>query len=205
MNRPLKILISAYACEPGKGSEPGVGWNNVEQAARFYHVWVMTRSNNRALIEEALAAQPMPNVHWIYLDLPHWASFWKKGQRGIHLYYSLWQILAYRKARRLHHDVGFDLAHHVTFVNYWLPIFLPLLPIPFVWGLITCNCSAMAVSRSRARRAMSGTSPAHRRGGCGFKITICDVESRGAIAALSRRPYNNGCRWPILQDVGFDC
>ena len=134
MNRPLKILISAYACEPGKGSEPGVGWNNVEQAARFYHVWVMTRSNNRALIEEALAAQPMPNVHWIYLDLPHWASFWKKGQRGIHLYYSLWQILAYRKARRLHHDVGFDLAHHVTFVNYWLPIFLPLLPIPFVWG-----------------------------------------------------------------------
>ena len=134
MNRPLKILISAYACEPGKGSEPGVGWNNVEQAARFYHVWVMTRSNNRALIEEALAAQPMPNVHWIYLDLPRWASFWKKGQRGIHLYYSLWQILAYRKARRLHHDVGFDLAHHVTFVNYWLPIFLPLLPIPFVWG-----------------------------------------------------------------------
>ncbi|MGA8406839.1 MAG: hypothetical protein WB680_06635, partial [Candidatus Acidiferrales bacterium] len=130
MNRPLKILISAYACEPGKGSEPGVGWNNVEQAARFHNVWVMTRSNNRALIEEALAAQPMPNVHWIYLDLPRWARFWKKGQRGIHLYYSLWQILAYRKARKLHRDVGFDLAHHVTFVNYWLPTFLPLLPIP---------------------------------------------------------------------------
>jgi glycosyltransferase involved in cell wall biosynthesis len=134
MNRRLKILLSAYACEPGKGSEPGVGWNNVQQAARFHDVWVMTRSNNRALIEEALAAQPMPNVHWIYLDLPRRASLWKKGQRGIHLYYSLWQILAYRKARRLHREVGFDLAHHVTFVNYWLPIFLPLLPIPFVWG-----------------------------------------------------------------------
>jgi len=22
-----KILLSAYACEPKKGSEPGVGWN----------------------------------------------------------------------------------------------------------------------------------------------------------------------------------
>jgi glycosyltransferase involved in cell wall biosynthesis len=134
MNRRLKILVSAYACEPGKGSEPGVGWNNVQQAARFHDVWVMTRSNNRALIEEALATEPMPNVQWVYLDLPRWASFWKKGQRGIHLYYSLWQILAYRKARKLHRDVGFDLTHHVTFVNYWLPIFLPLLPIPFVWG-----------------------------------------------------------------------
>jgi glycosyltransferase involved in cell wall biosynthesis len=134
MNRRLKILVSAYACEPGKGSEPGVGWNNVQQAARFHDVWVMTRSNNRALIEEALATESMPNVQWVYLDLPRWASFWKKGQRGIHLYYSLWQILAYRKARKLHRDVGFDLTHHVTFVNYWLPIFLPLLPIPFVWG-----------------------------------------------------------------------
>ena len=22
----MKVLLSAYACEPGKGSEPGVGW-----------------------------------------------------------------------------------------------------------------------------------------------------------------------------------
>ena len=73
-------------------------------------------------------------MHWIYLDFPRWASFWKKGQRGIHLYYSLWQILAYQKARKVHRDVGLDLTHHVTFVNYWLPMFLPLLPIPFIWG-----------------------------------------------------------------------
>jgi len=134
MNRPLKILISAYACEPGKGSEPGVGWNHVKQAARFHDVWVITRSNNRASIEEALAAVPMPNVRWIYFDFPAWASFWKKGQRGIRLYYSLWQFVAYRKAKRVHREVELDLAHHVTFVTYWLPTFLPLLPIPFVWG-----------------------------------------------------------------------
>ncbi|MGB8801257.1 MAG: hypothetical protein WCC97_11250, partial [Candidatus Acidiferrales bacterium] len=66
MGRPLKILLSAYACEPDKGSEPGVGWNHVKQAARFHDVWVLTRSNNRASIERALATEPMPNVHWIY-------------------------------------------------------------------------------------------------------------------------------------------
>jgi len=134
MPSPLKILISAYACEPGKGSEPGVGWNHVKQAARFHDVWVMTRSNNRAVIEGALATDPMPNVRWIYLDVPRWARFWKKGQRGIRLYYSLWQLAAYWKARKLHREIQLDLAHHVSFVSYWLPTFLPLLPIPFVWG-----------------------------------------------------------------------
>jgi glycosyltransferase involved in cell wall biosynthesis len=134
MQARLKILISAYACEPGKGSEPGVGWNHVKQATRFHDVWVMTRSNNRALIEKALEAEPMPNVRWIYFDLPRWTSFWKRGQRGIRLYYSLWQFVAYWKARKVHRDVGLDLTHHVTFVSYWLPTFLPLLPIPFVWG-----------------------------------------------------------------------
>ena len=133
-SRPLRILISAYACEPGKGSEPGVGWNHLRPAARFHDVWVMTRAENCALIEQALAADPMPNVHWIYFDLPRWASFWKKGQRGVRLYYSLWQFVAYWNARKLHRGVGFDLVHHVTIVNYWLPTFLPFLSIPFVWG-----------------------------------------------------------------------
>lgn len=31
----MKILFSAYACEPGKGSEPGVGWNWGRQITRF--------------------------------------------------------------------------------------------------------------------------------------------------------------------------
>ena len=134
LSRPLRILISAYACEPDKGSEPGVGWNHVKQAARFHDVWVMTRANNRAAIEVALATGPLPNVQWIYIDLPRWASFWKKGQRGIRFYYSLWQFVAFWKARKLHRDVRLDLAHHVTIVSYWLPTFLAFLPIPFVWG-----------------------------------------------------------------------
>jgi len=131
----IKILVSAYACEPGKGSEPGVGWNWVRQIADFAkEVWVITRANNREVIEEALAQNPMPNVHWVYFDLPQWARFWKKGQRGVHLYYYLWQIGIYFLAKKLHKKVGFDLVHHVTFGNYWMPSFLSLLPVPFVWG-----------------------------------------------------------------------
>lgn len=130
----MRVIASAYACEPEKGSEPGVGWNWAKQIARFHEVWIITRKNNRPGIEAALAKDAIPNAHWIYIDLPRWASFWKKNRRGIHLYYYLWQICAYLRARKLHREIRFDLAHHLTFVNYWMPSFMFLLPIPFIWG-----------------------------------------------------------------------
>lgn len=135
MRKRLKVLLSAYACEPNKGSEPGVGWNWTRQIAHLAdEVWVITRANNRRAIEEALRQESLPNVHWVYYDLPRWVRFWKKGQRGVHLYYYLWQIGIYFLARRLHREVKFDLIHHLTFGNYWMPSFLALLPIPFIWG-----------------------------------------------------------------------
>ncbi len=134
MTRRLKILISAYACEPGKGSEPGVGWNFAVHMARHHDIWVLTRANNRPVIEPELARRPIPSLHFVYYDLPRWARFWKRGQRGVQLYYYLWQLGALGVARRLHAEVGFDLVHHVTFVCYWKPTFLPWLGIPYVLG-----------------------------------------------------------------------
>ena len=48
------ILVSAYGCEPLKGSEPGVGWNWVLQMARYNRVHVITRANNQGPIEKHL-------------------------------------------------------------------------------------------------------------------------------------------------------
>lgn len=134
MSERLRVLVSAYACEPDKGSEPGIGWNWVQQIARFHDVWVITRANNRQVIEAALQQNPLPNVTWIYFDLPRWSRFWKKWPGGVYLYYTLWQFGIYFVARKFHRRASFDLAHHVTFVNYWLPTFLFLLPVPFIWG-----------------------------------------------------------------------
>lgn len=130
----MRIILSAYACEPGKGSEPAVGWMWVHQLARFHEVWVLTRANNRDPIERALAKEPLPNVHWVYFDLPYWARFWKKKQRGAHPYYYLWQCAIFLVARKLHRRIGFDVSHHVTLGQYWVPSLLSLLPIPFIWG-----------------------------------------------------------------------
>jgi len=128
----MKILLSAYSCIPGKGSEPGVGWNAVRQAARFHSVWVLTHAEGRQEIEAA--SRTLPNVRFFILDLPPWALFWKNDRRGQRAHYYLWQLAAYFMGRRLHRKVGFDLVHHVTFVQYSTPSFLALLPVPFIWG-----------------------------------------------------------------------
>lgn len=130
----LKVLMAAYACEPGLGSEAGIGWNWVEQASRSHEVWVVTRANNRRPIESRLEERALPDVHWIYFDLPRWTRFWKRGRRGARAYYYLWQVGAYRLAKRLHTQVRFDVVHHVTFGAYWMPTHLGRLGVPFIWG-----------------------------------------------------------------------
>jgi glycosyltransferase involved in cell wall biosynthesis len=111
-----------------------VGWNVVLQAARFHRVWVLTQQQGHQGIDAALAIDALPNVRFVYLDLPSWALFWKKGRRGAQLHYYMWQLGAYFAGRRLYRKFGFDLIHHVTYVRYWMPSFLALLPVPFIWG-----------------------------------------------------------------------
>lgn len=132
--KSLKVLLSAYACRPDKGSEPGVGWNMAKELVKRHQVWVMTREENREAIEAELSRHPIPNLHVLYPDLPPWARWWRKEQQGVHLHHYLWQIGAYILAQRLHRQIQFDLAHHVTYGRYSAPSFLSMLPVPFIWG-----------------------------------------------------------------------
>lgn len=142
----MKILISAYSCEPGKGSERGVGWNVAREIAKYHEVWVLTRPDeSREAIEAELERNPNPNLHFVYFTLPFWQDSLRWGQAGaMQLHYYLWQIQAYFVAHKLHREVEFDVAHHVTFVRYSSPSFLSLLPIPFVWGPVGGGESAPA-------------------------------------------------------------
>ena len=130
----MKVLLSAYQCEPGQGSESGVGWAWAQQTARFHEVWVLTLRDRRPAIESALSVHPLPNAHFVYLDLPRWRKITRMGRLGGNIFYYSWQIAAYFVGRRLHRQEGFDLVHHVTYVSYWRPSFLALLPAPFIWG-----------------------------------------------------------------------
>ena len=135
----MKILMCAYSCEPGRGSEPGIGWNTVREVAKYHDVWVLTRPDeSKDIIEAELAKHPVPNLHFIYFTLCFWQNSRQWGQFGaMQLHHYLWQLQAYFIGRRLHQEKDFDLIHHVTFAKYCSPSFLALLPIPFIWGPVT--------------------------------------------------------------------
>jgi glycosyltransferase involved in cell wall biosynthesis len=132
----VKVLAFAYACEPGKGSEPGAGWGLARTIAReLGECWVITRTNNRHAIEQALPHLPEADrLRFVYVDLPPWARWWKRGQRGVRLYYLLWQLAAVRRARKLVREERFDLVWHLTLANAWFGSLAPLVGGRFVYG-----------------------------------------------------------------------
>ncbi|MCC6724405.1 MAG: glycosyltransferase family 4 protein [Saprospiraceae bacterium] len=129
------ILITAYAVNPRKGSEDGIGWNIIRNLARHCDLIAITRRNNRSDIEQHLAQHPLPagqNLRFEYYDLPNWAAFWKRGGRGALLYHYLWHLGVALHIKR--QNWPFDLAHHLNFNSDWQPSFLWLLRKPYVWG-----------------------------------------------------------------------
>lgn len=129
----MKILVSAYACEPGKGSEPGVGWNFSKELSSRHEVTVLTRENNRETILGS--GEPwIERVKWVFIDPLRWLTFWKRGGRGVQLFYVLWQIGAYIHVKRMLKQESFDRIHHITFGKYWVPSFLSYTGVPVVFG-----------------------------------------------------------------------
>ena len=70
--RKMKILLSAYSCDPSRGSESTLGWNWAYELARAgQHVWIVTTPLGKAGIEKVLASTPMPRLTFVYVDMPY--------------------------------------------------------------------------------------------------------------------------------------
>jgi hypothetical protein len=137
----LRVLASAFACAPGGASEQFgggeliLGWNVVQQLARFHDVWVLTHSQNRGAIEKGVQEKGQHCLRFCCLRLPGLLEHLKSVQGGIQFYAYLGQLRAYFVVRKLHRQVGFDVFHHVTYANDWMASFIgALLPVPYVRG-----------------------------------------------------------------------
>ena len=108
-----------------------------ELGAAGHDVWVITREVNRSAIEAELEARRRPGLRFVYYDLPRWVRRLKRGARGVHWYYVLWQWGAYRVASRLKRAVPFDCVHHVTFVGLRGPSFMGWLGLAFYLGPVS--------------------------------------------------------------------
>lgn len=130
----MRVLLSAYACAPDRGSEPYVGWTWARSIARFAEVHVLTQGYCRPLIERALQREPLENVNFHYFDPPGWTAGWESGGRALRLHAYLWQLLVSPVARALHSRYAFDVVHHLTFAGLSYPPGVAVLDAPFLWG-----------------------------------------------------------------------
>ncbi len=126
----MNVLLSAYACMPNSGSEPGNGWNwAMHLAERGINVTVLTRREGRDEIEAYRQAHPKGNLAFGYVSVP--TKLFKPGT-GMH--YALWQMFAVGVARSLNRQQRFDLVHHVTYTSIHVPTQLWRLGVPTVFG-----------------------------------------------------------------------
>jgi len=116
-----KIFVSAYGCEPNKGSEIGVGWHWIVEMSKYFELWVMTRASNKQNIENYLTENPIKSeIHFVYFDLPGKLRFWKKGLRGVRLYYNLWQIFSDKLVKKTMIENNIGTYHLLTYGNaFW--------------------------------------------------------------------------------------
>lgn len=131
-----RILLSAYACEPNKGSEPGVGWNWAIHLSKDFEVYVITRKNNQKIIESYLSTCPIKHLHFYYYDCSGWAKKIKKLPYGFFPYYKRWQTEILPIAKKIVENEKIELIHHVTFNEFRTPGKLWRIGVPFVWGPI---------------------------------------------------------------------
>ena len=131
----MNILLSAYACEPHRGSEEGFGWNwSTHLAKEGHNVWVMTRPHTKEKIEKELAENPIPNLHFLYVDIPSRYKPVLKGQPGVFAHYFIWQRSIIKTASSVLKNHDIDLIHHVTWGSLIGGSRLWKLGKPFIFG-----------------------------------------------------------------------
>ncbi|TVT37830.1 glycosyltransferase family 4 protein [Hymenobacter setariae] len=135
----MKLLLSAYACNPNHGSEEGNGFNWLwESAALGHEVWCLTTPRGQADLTKVLAdraADPIARrIHPVYVAAPRFAEFAYRWQPGVYLHYIVWQYRAWRAARQLDAQEDFGAVHHVTYNSLQMASWLWRLKKPLLLG-----------------------------------------------------------------------
>lgn len=143
----MKVLVSAFACDPNRGSEDAVGWGWSRAIAKHYDVHVITAAFQREPIESWLREHPedasgitfhyVKPRRWHYSPTPRWKRIESSALKPLmNLAYAQWMRDAGTLARELDREHDFDVVHLATYVGYRFPGTYASMGKPFVWGPI---------------------------------------------------------------------
>ena len=132
----MKILMSALACEPGKGSELEVGFRAMLAAASQHDVWVLTNSDTIPAVRRAIEGRPeSDSIQLVGVDFGvDEEGIGRLTVPGFHVYYDRWQRRAAVRALELDRQIDFDVVHHATLAAYWARTGVAVVDKPLVWG-----------------------------------------------------------------------
>ena len=144
----IKVLINAYACSPGMGSEPGMAWNWCMNLARYCELFIITEGEFRERIETVVPTLPHgQNMHFYYNPVPEKVRqmCWNQGDWRFYKYYKRWQKKTAEIAEDICKKENIDILHQLNMIGFREPGYLWQVSkkkgIPFVWGPIDAKDS----------------------------------------------------------------
>jgi glycosyltransferase involved in cell wall biosynthesis len=128
--------MSAYACYPNRGSEPGTGWHFAREAARHCDTWVICHEEECREPIEAFVAEhgEIDGLRFVFVPLGKRLAPFTRIPGMFYVGYRSWHRSVLRTARKLHEHIGFDVVHQLTLCTYREPGHLWRLGLPFIWG-----------------------------------------------------------------------
>lgn len=137
------ILISAYACCPNRGSEPGMGWNWCVNLAEYCELYIITEGEFRDKIEAALPSLPQgKNMHFYYNSVSEKVREMcrNQGDWRFYWYYKKWQQKTYQLALEIMRTNKIDIVHQLNMIGFREPGYLwKIERVPFVWGPVNAK------------------------------------------------------------------
>ena len=138
----LSILINAYACSPGMGSEPGMAWNWCVCLSKYCELHIITEGEFKDKIENAVRVLRAGGVkiHFYYNPVPDKVRrmCWNQGDWRFYRYYKEWQKKTYFMAKEICSQNKIYILHQLNMIGFREPGYLWKLAneegLPFVWG-----------------------------------------------------------------------
>lgn len=136
----INVLVNAYAVSPVWGSEPGMGWNWIINIAKYCNVYVITESEWKVDILNAVQQLPQKdNLHFYFNPVSEKVRrmCWNQGDWRFYWYYRKWQKKTLEIAKEIVSKNRINVMHQLNMIGFREPGYLwKIKDIPLVWGPI---------------------------------------------------------------------
>lgn len=114
----MKILYSAFTAFPSAGSEAQCGWAWANAMRNYNEVYIVTRNEARADIENYIKENNIDNIKVFYHDIPEFLNIYGKTGKLYFPYYLMWQASLKHTVKKLHAKYHFDYIQHITLGDF---------------------------------------------------------------------------------------